>query len=258
MLDTILTAFLLGLFAGAVPGPYTTVVASTALERGFRPAMVFALIPLVTEIPPMLVTVIFLQSVNYDILTAVGIVGGLAIAYIGVRMFRRQSSGFSGDPSRERRRTFQAMALGGLMSPAPWIFWLVAAGPLFLRSWNRSHTQGVIFAAVLLTMFISTAMGIAWLASHGRRVITENRRRKILRGVGVILVAAGGVLLWQSIEGNFQAMIKRQEALRERVGQMQDARRGVPPSVPDDTAAAPSDSAGAATDTMALQPPGDG
>lgn len=244
MLDTILTAFLLGFFAGAVPGPYTTVVASTALERGFRPAVAFAFIPLVTEIPPMLVTVLLLQSVNYDILTGVGIVGGLAIAYIGVRMFRRQSSGFSGDPSREHRRTFQAMALGGLMSPAPWIFWLVAAGPLFLRSWNRSHTQGVIFAAVLLTMFISTAMGIAWLASHGRRVITEGRRRKILRGVGVILVAAGGVLLWQSIEGNFQAMIKRQEALRERVGQMKDAS-------PPDTTPASSDSAGEAGDGAA-------
>ena len=38
MITTLFTALVLGLFAGLAPGPYTTMVAGTALERGFRPA----------------------------------------------------------------------------------------------------------------------------------------------------------------------------------------------------------------------------
>lgn len=217
MTDTIVTAFLLGLFAGGVPGPYTTVVASTALERGFKPAFKLAFIPLVTEIPPMILTVILLRQVNYDILTGVGMLGGVAIAYLGVRLWVRQNPRQGGDPATEERRTFQAMAVGGLLSPAPWIFWLVAAGPLLLRAWNSSPAEGVVFAAILFALFIGTATTIAWLASHGRRVIKEGVRQKVLKGVGVVLVLAGGFLVWQSYEGNFQQMVKQQQSLRQRV-----------------------------------------
>ena len=218
MIETILTAGVLGFFAGGVPGPFTTVVASTALERGFGRAVKLAFIPVVTEIPALLVTVFLLKNLNHDLLGAVGILGGVAVIYLGVRFFRRQGiEDEELDEALEDRRTFQTLAVAGLLSPAPWIFWLVAAGPLFLRAWNASWVQGLVYVAVLLSMFVGTASGIAWLASHGRRVMGRGTREKVVRGVGVLLVVAGGVLIWQSAEGNFQTMVKRQEALRESV-----------------------------------------
>lgn len=216
MIETVLTAALLGLLAGGVPGPYTTVVATTALESGFRPALKLAFIPLVTETPPLILTVFLLRNLNHDLLGAVGILGGVAIAWLGLRFYRRQ---VNEDTARVEvpRGTFRTLAVAGLLSPAPWIFWLVAAGPLFLRSWNASWMRGVVFAVILYAMFVGTAATIAWLASHGRRVMTPLARRRVLRVMGVLLILAGGVLVWQSIEGNFQEMVRRQEALRERV-----------------------------------------
>ncbi|MGD2070934.1 MAG: LysE family transporter [Gemmatimonadota bacterium] len=224
MIETIVTAILLGFFAGSVPGPFTTVVASTALERGFKRALKLAFVPVVTEIPALFATVFVLKKLNHDLLGAVGVLGGIAVAYLGVRFYQRQNGGDAEglsheDHAKEDRRTFQALATAGLLSPAPWIFWLVAAGPLFLRSWHASRTQGVVYVLVLLTMFVGTAAGIAWLASHGRKIMGPEGRARVIRAVGVLLVVVGGVLVWQSLEGNFQTLIKRQEALRESVEQ---------------------------------------
>jgi len=216
VIDTLLTALLLGFLAGAAPGPYTTVVASTALERGFRPAFRLAFIPLVTETPALLVTVVLLQQLNYEILTVVGVVGGVVLAALGVRLFLRQEDG-PGSEEGEEGGDFWHLAAAGLLSPVPWIFWLVAAGPLFLRSWRDGWVQGLVFIVVLYGMFIGTATAIAWGASRGHRFLSDRRRRTVLRGVGIFLMVVGGVLLWQSWEGNFQAMIQDQEELRERV-----------------------------------------
>lgn len=217
MLETLLTAGVLGFLAGGVPGPYTTVVASRALEKGFGAGLRLAFIPLITDVPPMLVTVFLLQRLNYDILTGVGVVGGLVLAWLGLRFYRRQEEAFNVDDAAEQRRTFGALAVAGLLSPAPWLFWFVAAGPLLVRALQRSLMQGVMFAGVLLAMLIGTATAIAWGASHGHRVLPEARRRRILKVVGVVLMIGGGILVWQALEGNFQEMVQRQEELRERV-----------------------------------------
>lgn len=218
MIETILTAVGLGFFAGAVPGPYTAVVASTALERGFKPAFRLAFVPAVTDLPPMVVMSLILDRVNFDVLTVVGIFGGALFAFLGVRFIRRQGGDWEERVEDIKEgRAFWALASAGLLSPAPWIFWLVAGSPLLLRAWNRYWAEGVIFGLILFTMLIGTATGIAWGASHGHRILDATNRRRVLRVAGLFLVLAGAVIVWQSLEGNFQRMVQQQERLRERV-----------------------------------------
>lgn len=218
MIETILTAAGLGFFAGAVPGPYTAVVASTGLERGFKPAFRLAFVPVITDLPPMIVMSMILDRVNYDVLTGVGIVGGVLFAFMGVRFIRRQGRDWEDKIEEVKEgRAFWALASAGLLSPAPWIFWLVAGSPLLLRAWNTHWADGVIFGLALFVMLIGTATGIAWGASHGHRILNPRNRRRVLRVAGLFLVAAGSVIVWQSLEGNFQRMVHQQEQLRNRV-----------------------------------------
>lgn len=220
MIEAILTAALLGFFAGIVPGPYTTIVASTGLERGFKPALRLAFVPVVTDFPPMFILSFILDRVNYDVLTVVGIFGGTLFAALGVRFIWRQGGDFEEKARRvSEGRAFWTTASAGIMSPAPWIFWLVAGSPLLLRAWNQNWVYGVAFGITLFVMLIGTATALAWGASHGRRVMTPSVRRRVLRIAGAFLVVAGGVMVWQSFEGNFQYMVKQQESLRERVEQ---------------------------------------
>lgn len=218
MITTILTAMLLGSFAGGVPGPYTTMVAGTALERGFKAGFRLAAVPLVTDIVPMLLTALILERLSWTALTLLGISGGVIVAGVGVRFVRRHGQGAElSDYDRGQSASFGHAALSVFLSPAPWLFWLIVASPLMLGAWGRSWVQGVLFVVLLFATNIGTASALAWAASHGRRIMSEAWRRRVLRVVGSGLVVAGALLVWQAMEGNFQTLIEQQRSVRSIV-----------------------------------------
>lgn len=213
MLSTILIATVLGIFAGAAPGPYTTMVAATGLERGFRPALRLALAPLVTDVPPLVLTALVLERLNPLALTLLGISGGVLLAMLGVRFVRRHA--FAQASHLEAGSvTFWHVSLTGLTSPAPWLFWLIVGSPLMLRSWGRSWTEGVAFVAIIFLTNMTTASSLAWAASHGRNVLDPRWLGRALTTMGAALILAGTLLVWQAMEGNFQSWIDNQTMIR--------------------------------------------
>jgi len=227
LLTTILTAVLLGSFAGGVPGPYTTMVAGTALERGFRAGFRLAAVPLVTDIVPMLLTALLLERLSWTALTLLGIAGGVIVSGVGVRFLRRHSRDPElSDFDRGQSASFGHAALSVFLSPAPWLFWLIVASPMLLRSWDRSWAEGVLFVVLLFGTNIGTASALAWAASHGRRLMTDAWRRRVLQVVGSGLVVAGAVLVWQAMEGNFQALIEQQRSVRTLIEDQTSLRPG--------------------------------
>lgn len=218
MTSTILSALLLGTFAGAAPGPYTTMVAGTALEKGFRAGVRLALVPMVTDVLPLLLTALLLERLSWTALTLLGITGGVLVSVIGVRFLRRHTGPLDlSELGHGQSVSFMHAALSVILSPAPWIFWLVVASPLLLRSWGRSWVEGVVYLVVLFSTNIGTATALAWAASHGRRVLSVDWRRRVLRVVGSGLIVAGAILVWQSMAGNFQALIDQQRSVRSAV-----------------------------------------
>lgn len=228
MTTTILTAVVLGMFAGLAPGPYTTMVAGTALEKGFKAGFLLALTPLVTDVVPMLFSALLLDRLGGLALTLLGIVGGAIVLVIGIRFLRehsREDQPFlaNGDPAPAPTTNRRQSALAGhviastLLNPSPWLFWLVIASPLLLRAWNRSPGEGVLFVLLIFLTNIATATSLAWIASHSRRLLNPNWQRRTLKFVGVTLILAGSFLCWQATVGNFQSLIDRQEAIRSAV-----------------------------------------
>ncbi len=58
---------------------------------------------------------------------------------------------------------------------------------------------------------------LAWVASHSRKLMNPDWRRRTLKGVGVTLILAGSFLCWQATVGNFQGLIDQQEIIRSVV-----------------------------------------
>jgi threonine/homoserine/homoserine lactone efflux protein len=218
---TILIALILGTFAGLAPGPYTTMVAGTALEQGFTPAARLALAPLVADLPPLVVTALILKRLSGGALMALGIIGGLMILYIGSRFLLRWRAGElpldPDHPDVPRSARFWHVAVATAVSPVPWIFWLVVGSPLMLRSWSHSAAEGLLFIAIVFVTNIVTAIGLAWTASHGRKLLSARWQRRVLGGVGGVLVFAGVVLIYQAATGDFERLVERQAAIRSMV-----------------------------------------
>jgi len=214
----------LGTFAGLAPGPYTTMVAGTALEKGFKAGFLLALTPLVTDVIPMLFSALLLGRLGGLALTLLGIVGGAIVVMVGIRFLKGHSKEVqpllsNGEPAPgsdgERRQSALAghVIASTLLNPSPWLFWLIIASPLLLRSWNRSPGEGMVFVGLIFLTNIGTATALAWAASHSRKLLNPNWQRRSLKVVGITLILAGSFLCWQATVGNFQSLIDQQEII---------------------------------------------
>lgn len=208
----------LGLFAGIIPGPFLALVAATALRRGLGDGLKTALVPLATEIPVLVLSVVVLTHLSPPLLRWIGIAGGVLILYMAWRV---EVDARDVDPTDAVDESlvghYFRVAAVGLLSPSPWVFWFVIAGPLFLTRWHVSWLHGIVFLAAFFTFFVGMMMLVAWAASTGRDRMSLVWYRRALRGTGVLLAVLGTLLIWQSVEGNFQEWVQPQRAIERQI-----------------------------------------
>jgi threonine/homoserine/homoserine lactone efflux protein len=216
-MESLVLGIVVGIVAGLLPGAHFALVATTALERGLRHGLAVAAIPLGSDTLVLLITVLALASLPEDALRWVGVAGGLLLLYMAWKVLRDVRNADPHEQAEESKGHFARVALMGVMSPDPWIFWFIVGGPLFLNRWNVSPVQGVAFAASFILCLVSVRAGVAWAASRGRNVLDRTWYRRVLTIGGALLAVLGLVLVWQSWEGNFQAMISPEE-IQEEVG----------------------------------------
>lgn len=224
MIESVIAGSLLALLTGYLPGPFTTMVASTGLHRGVRAGARLSLVTFVTDLPPMFLTAFVLTKLNSEILRIIGFLGGFIVLYLGVKVFRRAGEPLPKGPRiRDEIHDLLTVAVGGLLSPAPWLFWLVVGSPLLIRSLSRGWWEAGVFSLSFFGVLIATQISVAWLASRGGRLAGDKWRPRILRMVSVLLFVGGALVVWQSWVGNFVTLIKSQESLRSAVEERVDS-----------------------------------
>lgn len=198
---------LLGIFSGIVPGPFTALLTATALERDFRVAVWVAVVPLVSEVAVLAASAALLTQLPETVLRWMGLAGGALVFVLAFRTWKEARRPPEAEPLEgDLTRVLQGAALA-ILSPAPWVFWLLVGSPLFLASWRAGWPTGSLFLGSFLVWFVGIYLGLAALAAFGRRRLDATWRSRILKGAAVALAIAGVVLVWQSWVGNFQDMV---------------------------------------------------
>jgi threonine/homoserine/homoserine lactone efflux protein len=210
---------LLGLISGAVPGPFSALVAATGLEGGFWAAFWIAVVPLLSESVVLILSALFLSQMPRAVLQWMGVAGGVLLLYLARRIWRVADDppqpGEASEPTR--KRVVEGIALA-LLSPAPWVFWLLVGGPLFLSAWRASWGHGVVFLGAFLGGLVGIHLLVAGLAGYGHKKLPTTWHRRLGKGTSLALVAASGLLVWQSWVGNFERMVSGSEGVQEIVG----------------------------------------
>lgn len=217
-MESLLLGVALGLFAGMVPGPFLALVATTALQNGLSAGIKVALIPLVTEIPVLLASILVLTQLSRSVLRWIGLAGGLLVLYIAWRVYRDARDASLSDRRVESLRGhYLRVALVGVLAPAPWAFWFLIAGPLLLNRWHVSPWHGLAFVCAFFGCFVGMMMLVAWASASGRARMSDRWYRRALRAAGIALAVLGGVLLWQAWVGNFSEMVTPQRQIQDVV-----------------------------------------
>ena len=187
MIAYILQGIVYGFAAAAQPGPFQAYAILQAVRNGWRRAIVYALVPLCSDLP-IIAVVIFVLALVPDVwVIALRLVGGLFLLYLAWNALRgarhlpdELDSGTESNPTN-----FLQAVLINLLNPNPYLFWSLISGPILIAGWRENPANAVgMLAAFYLVMILFTA-GLIVLVSAARNLHTK------MRQVFVLLSAAG-------------------------------------------------------------------
>jgi threonine/homoserine/homoserine lactone efflux protein len=183
----------LGLGAGISPGPLLALVISTSLSRGFRAGARVALTPLITDTITISASLLVVHAIPTRIAGLLGMVGGVYVIWLGVDALRTR---IEQDTSlAERSDPLARGVLVNLLSPHPWLFWIVVGSPILLAAWSDSALYCAAFLVSFFLMLIGTKVVIAAVVAQGREHLSARNLLTAQRLSGALLIVAGVLLV---------------------------------------------------------------
>ncbi|MFO7696297.1 MAG: LysE family transporter [Anaerolineae bacterium] len=198
MLAYLLQGLSLGLSAAASPGPFQAFIIGKAVRNGWRRTLPAVLAPLISDGPIIALMVLLFTRMPAGILRGIQIAGALYVLYLAWRAYRSWRNYRPAEAPEGTGQTLGQAVIANFLSPGPYVFWSMLAGPLLVQGWGESPAHGIAFLAgfygamlgalVLLVVLFSAARGL------GPRV------NRALIGLSALALAAFGVYqLWQGL-----------------------------------------------------------
>ncbi|PIB39394.1 LysE family translocator [Maribacter sp. 4G9] len=202
MWEDIQAAIPLGFILSFMIGPVFFVLLETSAIKGFRAALVFDLGVIVADI--VFITIAYFSS--YQLLENLSnqpglyVFGGVILLVYGITIFFKHGGGTrtSKLPIKSKRSDYLGLVVKGFLlnfiNIGVLVFWLgviIIVGPSLDNEPSRIR---VFFTTMILSYFVTDLFKIL-LAKQLKRKLTGSRIRLIKKGIGIILIVCGLVLI---------------------------------------------------------------
>ncbi len=201
MWEDIHAAIPLGFVLSFMVGPVFFVLLETSALKGFRAALIFDLGVILADV--IFITIAYFSS--YQLLENLSnqpglyVFGGVILLVYGITIFFKHGSGRTSDlPIKSKKSDYLSLFIKGFLlnfiNIGVLVFWLgiiIIVGPSLDNDPNRIR---VFFCTMLLAYFVTDIFKIL-LAKQLKRKLTSNRIRLIKKGIGIILIICGVVLI---------------------------------------------------------------
>jgi threonine/homoserine/homoserine lactone efflux protein len=118
------------------------------------------------------------------------VAGGLYVIWLGIDALRTRIEQdvavvtTSSDPLARG-------TLVNLLSPHPWLFWIVVGGPILLAAWANSPISAIGFLVGFFSLLVGTKVVIAAIIAQGRDRLSARNMLLAQRIAGALLIVAG-------------------------------------------------------------------
>jgi threonine/homoserine/homoserine lactone efflux protein len=188
MVITLTAGVVFGLSAGVSPGPLLTFLISQTLRYGTREGIKAAIVPLLTDLPIIIVTASLLaQFSRYrSLLGVLSLVGGLFVLYLAYQTFRTDK--LDTDIREAKRGSFRRGAIVNFLNPHPYLFWLSVGAPIMIKAWAENPLSAVVFVTGFYLCLIGSKVFLAIVVGNSRRLITGKAYAYLMRSLGILLL----------------------------------------------------------------------
>jgi threonine/homoserine/homoserine lactone efflux protein len=192
ILPMLLLGFIIGLTGALAPGPTLVATINASLSGSWTAGLRISLGHIIVELAIFLLILFGLATVARPYMTAIAVVGGLALILFGVLTLLGSRTA-----TLETRKTESTAGpvLAGVVSSAAnpyfWIWWLSVGGAMVIAA----LAGGILPAAVF--MIGHWAADTAWFTvvsagvAKGVSVLTDTTYHRIMAACGLFLVAFG-------------------------------------------------------------------
>ena len=192
--------FAMGLYAALQPGPFQTYILSETLRRGWRKSLPMAFAPLVSDLPPVLLTLLVLSRMPQGVLDGLRIAGGLLMLYLArgaFRSFTTQTEDTVAVEESPAKSLFSAAAIN-ILSPSVYLFWTTIGAPIVLDGWQISPLHGLSFIIGMYSVFIPSLVTLIILFGQTGRLPTK-AQKWIGYGLALLLALLGLYQIWVGV-----------------------------------------------------------
>lgn len=147
-----------GFVAAAQPGPFQAFIISQTLKNGWRRTLIAALAPLLSDGPIIAIVLLVLSRVPVSMQGALHLASGVFLFYLALTAFRRWRTA-SDTTTLGTESGYQSLGKAVVMnfiSPGPWVFWSLVAGPTLVKAWRETIPSGVAFLCGFYLVLIAT------------------------------------------------------------------------------------------------------
>ncbi len=190
-------------FAGAVqPGPFQAFAIGQTLKNGWRRSIWISLAPLISDGPIILLVLLVLSRIPPSLQRALHLASGLFLLWLAWGAFK---SWLESRKQQEIRQdhggtTMAKAVLMNFISPGPYIYWSLVAGPLFLEAFRSAPSRGIGFLFGFYGTLVGTFALIILVFGKARDLGPKVTR--VLLGASAAALAGFALFqLWRGVTG---------------------------------------------------------
>jgi threonine/homoserine/homoserine lactone efflux protein len=191
-------AALLGIQAGVSPGPVTTMIISQSLLHGRRAGAKMALVPILTDIPVVVIAIpalYFLTTGQDSVIAVISIIGACLLCWLGYESLSVTAARFQQNdvPVLSLPR-----AVGiNFFNPNLYIYWLTICGPLCVEALRISFATLFLFIGIFYVGMTSVKLVMALFFGNVRKSLNCQVIVWINRLLGVALFCLAASFFWK-------------------------------------------------------------
>ncbi|MFA6562470.1 MAG: LysE family transporter [Verrucomicrobiia bacterium] len=200
MTAAFVSGILLGLSCGLSPGVLLTLVLTQTLRHGAREGCKVALAPLGSDLPIVLLAMLFASKVSAfrPVLGVISIAGGAYVLYLAWESFR--PARVDADAPDAQPRSWSKGVFANLLNPNPWLFWFTVGAATLGKTMAESWLAAAVFLVCFYALLVGGKLCVAVLAAKSRTLLTGGGYRLIMRTLGVLLAAFALFFFWDGLK----------------------------------------------------------
>ncbi len=178
---------LLGVSAGVSPGPLFALVIAETLHHGTKAGLRVALVPLITDMPIVLVTVFVLSRLASfaPLLGVISFLGCIVVSQMAYESIRTRP--FDPDLPVQKPKSLRKGIIVNALSPHPYLFWFTVGAPIILKSSIRGLFVPCLFIGGFYTSLITSKVILAIITGQSRVFLNGPLYIYLMRFLGLLL-----------------------------------------------------------------------